>query len=215
KTIFEELERLGIYIKINPNPCELEHPIPFHRDDIHNVYDREQIIAFHKALLHIQNVFMQFRSGFIGKSSPAHFFWGSFDLALSFFSGRKAPPHPGGVPGMPDWVAQEAYCREVSSCGFWTGSEVLPEASFYCYHYPAPKGYDKGKPQPEQAYFHEKLGEFILHYSAVQQAKNPEKTLREFLDSTYGIGANLAKWDRKILEQKQPLPLMGKEESHF
>ena len=201
KKIFELLKELDIEVKINPNPCELEHPIPLDGDNVHATYDEKQVKDFHKALLQIQNVFLQFRSGFKGKSSAAHFFWGSFDLALSFFSGRKAPKHPGGVPGMPDWVAEEAYCREVSSCGFWSGNETFPEAAFYCYLYPAPDGYGKAKPKPEQAYFHETLGEFILPYSAVQQAENPAETLRNFLDSTYGIGADLAKWDREILEK--------------
>jgi len=198
--IFEQLHDLNIDIKINPKPVELEHPILFDQDTVHATYDNEQAMAFHKALLKIDHVFLQFRSGFRGKSSPVHFFWGSFDLALSFFSGRKAPKHPGGVPGLANWVAEEAYCREVSSCGFWTGNEALPEASFYCYLYPAPEGYNKAQPQPAEAYFNEKSGEFILPYAAVQQSENPEKTLLEFLNSTYGIGADLAKWDRTILE---------------
>lgn len=200
RNIFELLNELDIDVKINPNPVELEHPIPFEQDTIHATYDEEQATAFHKALLNLQNVFLQFRSGFKGKSSPVHFFWGSFDLALSFFSGRKAPKHPGGIPGLANWVAEEAYCREVSSCGFWTGNEALPDPSFYCYIYPAPQGYSDAKVQPKEAYFHKTLGEFVLPYAAVQQTENPAKTLREFLDSTYNIGADLAKWDRAILE---------------
>lgn len=202
RNIFELLNELDIDVKINPNPVELEHPIPFEQDTIHATYDEEQATAFHKALLNLQNVFLQFRSGFKGKSSPVHFFWGSFDLALSFFSGRKAPKHPGGVPGLANWVAEEAYCREVSSCGFWTGNEALPDPSFYCYIYPAPQGYSDAKVQPKEAYFHKTLGEFILPYAAVQQTENPAKTLSEFLDSTYNIGADLAKWDRAILEHE-------------
>lgn len=201
KKIFELLKELDIEVEINPNPCEVEHPIPLDEDNTHANYNEEQVKAFHQALIQMQNVFFQFRSGFKGKSSAVHFFWGSFDLALSFFSGRKAPKHPGGVPGMPNWVAEEAYCREVSSCGFWPGSDALPEASFYCYHYPAPEGYGKANSKPEKAFFHEKLGEFILPYSAVQKAENPAETLREFLNSTYGIGADLANWDREILER--------------
>lgn len=201
KKIFENLMELDIDVKINPNPCELEHPIPLDEDSTHDTYDDMQAQALHQALIQAQNVFYQFRSEFHGKSSPVHFFWGSFDMALSFFSGRKAPKHPGGVPGMPNWVAEEAYCREVSSCGFWPGSEALPEAAFYCYHYPAPAGYGEAEPKPEKAYFHDTLGEFILPYSAVQQAENPAATLHKFLDSTYSIGADLAKWDRETLEK--------------
>ncbi|MEO6814651.1 MAG: DUF5996 family protein, partial [Ginsengibacter sp.] len=200
KNIFEELDDLKIDIKIKPVPSEIENPIPFAKDTVHASYDEIQITAFHKALLNIQDVFMKFRGAFKGKSSPIHFFWGGFDLALSFFSGKRAPKHPGGVPGMPDWVAEEAYSREVSSAGFWTGNESLPEPAFYCYLYPEPEGYKIAKLQPEEAYYNTTLGEYILPYSAVQQSKDPEKTLLEFLNSTYHSSADLAKWDRQILE---------------
>jgi Family of unknown function (DUF5996) len=198
--IFMLLKELNIDLIIRPVPVELENPIPFKKDTVHKTYDEEQVVAFHKALLCIQNVFMTFRSKFKGKSSPIHFFWGSFDLALSFFSGRRAPQHPGGVPGMPDWVAEEAYCREVSSCGFWTGSEGLTEAAFYSYLYPEPEGYKDAKVLPEEAYYNTTLREFILPYSAVQQSSDPEEKLLEFLNSTYHTGADLAKWDRELLE---------------
>jgi len=200
KNIFEKLNELGIDVKIKPIPVELANPIPFKEDTFHATYEDDQVIAFHHALLRIQEVFMEFRSGFKGKCSPIHFFWGGFDLALSFFSGRRAPKHPGGVPGMPDWVAIEAYCREVSSAGFWTGNDLLPEPAFYCYLYPEPEGYKTETIQPKSAYYNTTLGEFILPYSEVQQAENPGKVLLEFLNSTYHAGANLAKWDRKILE---------------
>lgn len=198
--IFEDLNELGIEIKIKPVPVELFDPIAFKEDTIHATYDDKQVIAFHTALLKIQEVFMQFRSSFKGKCSPLHFFWGGFDLALSFFSGRRAPKHPGGVPGMPDWVAIEAYCREVSSAGFWTGNDMLPEPAFYTYLYPEPEGYKTSTIQPPEAYYHTTLGEFILPYSAVQRAVNPEILLLDFLNSTYRAGADLAKWDRQILE---------------
>lgn len=201
KKIFEVLNELNIHLKIKPIPSEIEDPIPFEKDNIHATYDEEQVQAFHEALLCIQNVLMEFRSGFKGKSSPIHFFWGSFDLALSFFSGRRAPKHPGGIPGLPNWVAEEAYCREVSSCGFWTGNNTLPEPAFYCYLYPEPAGYKTAQVKPKEAYFNQTLGEFILPYSAVQLSKHPEKTLLEFLNSTYCAGADLAKWDRKLLEE--------------
>lgn len=200
KKIFEALDDLGIEVKIKPVPVELANPIPFNEDTIHATYDKDQVTAFHNALLKIQDVFMEFRSGFKGKCSPIHFFWGGFDLALSFFSGRRAPKHPGGVPGMPDWVAEEAYCREVSSAGFWTGNDTFPEPAFYCYLYPEPDGYKTAKVQPAAAYYNTTLGEFILPYSEVQQSENPVKALLEFLKSTYGAGADLAKWDREILE---------------
>jgi hypothetical protein len=198
--IFMLLKELNIDLIIRPVPVELENPIPFKKDTVHKTYDEEQVVAFHKALLCIQNVFMTFRSKFKGKSSPIHFFWGSFDLALSFFSGRRAPQHPGGVPGMPDWVAEEAYCREVSSSGFWTGSEGVTEAAFYSYLYPEPEGYKDAKVLPEEAYYNTTLREFILPYSAVQQSSDPEEKLLEFLNSTYHTGADLAKWDRELLE---------------
>jgi hypothetical protein len=200
KKIFELLNDLEIHVKINPVPVELANPVPFEEDTIHATYDFGQVTAFHAALLKIQEVFMEFRSGFKGKSSPIHFFWGGFDLALSFFSGRRAPKHAGGVPGMPDWVAEEAYCREVSSAGFWTGNETFPEAAFYCYLYPEPDGYKTAKIQPAGAYYNTTLGEFILPYSEVQQSEDPAELLLEFLKSTYKTGAGLANWDRELLE---------------
>ena len=200
KKIFEALDDLGIEVKIKPVPVELENPIPFKEDTVHATYDKYEVTAFHKALLNIQSVFMGFRSVFKGKCSPIDFFWAGFDLALSFFSGRRAPKHPGGVPGMPDWVAEEAYCREVSIAGFWTGNDTFPEPAFYCYLYPEPQGYKTAKVQPAATYYNTTLGEFILPYSAVQQSENPRKELLEFLKSTYGAGAVLAKWDREILE---------------
>lgn len=200
RKIFELLKDLEIDVKINPLPAELVDPVPLDQDTTHATYDEEQVKAFHKALLYIQDVYVQFRAEFKGKCSPIHFFWGGFDLALSFFSGRKAPKHPGGVPNLPNWVAEEAYCREVSSTGFWTGNETFPQAAFYCYLYPEPEGYKTAKVQPEEAYYNSTLGEFILPYTAVQQAKYPKQKLMEFLQSTYYMGADLAKWDREVLE---------------
>ena len=200
KKIFGLLHELNIDLSIKPVPVEITNPIPFKEDTIHRSYDEEQVHAFHRALLYIQDTFMKFRGEFKGKCSPIHFFWGSFDMALSFFSGRKAPKHPGGVPGLPDWVAEEAYCREVSSCGFWTGNEAFPQPAFYCYLYPEPEGYKTAKLQPAEASYNTTLGEFILPYSVVQQSEDPEKELLEFLNSTYHAGADLAKWDRETLE---------------
>jgi hypothetical protein len=200
KKIFAMLKELGIDLKIKPVPSELADPIPFEQDTRNCTYDAEQVVAFHQALLNIQDVFMEFRGKFKGKCSPIHFFWGSFDLALSLFSGRRAPKHPGGVPGLPDWVAEEAYCREVSSFGFWTGNEGFAEAAFYCYLYPEPDGYKTAIIQPDGAYYNQTFGEFILPYSVVQSAEDPGSKLLEFLNSAYGIGADLAKWDRESLE---------------
>jgi hypothetical protein len=201
RRVFDDLRKLNIHTLIYPVPCEIENPIPFEEDTIHSSYDKQQVNAFHRALLNIVEVFLKFRSGFRGKSSPIHFFWGGFDLALSFFSGRVAPTHPGGIPGLPDWVAEESYNREVSSVGFWMGNEALPEPTFYAYLYPEPLGYSNAEIQPEEAYYHYKLGEFILPYSVVQQSEDEERTLLAFLQSTYQAGADLADWNRSILEE--------------
>jgi hypothetical protein len=200
--IFASLDELNIHVNIKPVPVELANPIPFKEDTVHATYDETQVKAFNEALRRIQDVFMIFRGEFKGKCSPIHFFWGGFDLALSFFSGRKAPKHPGGIPGMPDWVAEEAYCREVSSSGFWTGNDSLPEPAFYCYLYPEPNGYKTAKILPEEASYNTTLGEFILPYAAVQASADPEKKLLDFLTSTYHAGADLAKWDRDLLENE-------------
>ena len=145
---------------------------------------------------------MLFRTRFTGKASPIHFFWGGFDLALAFFSGRKAPKHPGKVPGMPDWVLQDAYSSEVSDSGFWTGSETLPEAAFYCYLYPEPEGYKNADVSPPEAYYNQTMGEFILPYASVQQSDDPQAKLLEFLESTYTIGAGLADWNQDLWAQE-------------
>lgn len=200
KKIFQNLNELDIDVKINPIPAEIIDPIPFYKDTTHNTYDVGQIESFHTALLKIQKVFYEFRSRFRGKCSPVHFFWGGFDLALSFFSGKTAPAHPGGMPGMPDWVAKEAYDREVSSCGFWTGNEAYPHPAFYCYLYPEPEGYKTAKISPAEAFYHKELGEFILPYDIIQKSEDGESLLLDFLCSTYNAGADLAKWDRDLLE---------------
>lgn len=197
--IFDALNDLEIEVFIKPVPVEVMNPIPF-PEDSRSTYDLEQITAFHKALLKMMDVFVNFRSTFKGKCSPIHFFWGSFDLALSFFSGRRAPKHPGGVPGLPDWVAEEAYNREVSSCGFWPGNEMFPHAAFYCYLYPEPEGYKTAEVMPAEATYNNDLGEYILPYEAVQKATDGATSLMQFLSTTYAAGADLAKWERKLLE---------------
>lgn len=200
KKIFAVLGDLDIEIKINTMPVEMEGPVPFEEDTANATYDKKQAKALHLALMKMQSVLTQMRCNFKGKCSPVHFFWGSFDLAVSRFSGRKAPTHPGGIPNLPDWVAEEAYSHEVASFGFWPGSEALPEAAFYAYLYPEPEGYKNAEVRPKGAYYHETLREFILPYKDVQKSDNPEKTLLAFLNSTYEAGATLAEWDRHALE---------------
>src|SRR5690606_35055750 len=200
RKIFETLHGMDIKISIHPIPSEIKDPIPFGKDTVHGTYHTTHVKALHQALLSMQDLFNQFRCGFRGKCSPVHLFWGAFDLAVSRFSGRRAPRHPGGVPNMPDWVAQEAYSHEVCSCGFWPGSEALPEAAFYSYLYPEPEGYKDAKVLPKKAYYHSTLREFILPYSAVQQSGNPARALSQFLHSSYEAGAERAGWDRAELE---------------
>lgn len=196
------LKEMGIEVKINPLPNEIENPSPFNKND-QNTYKPEIASALHLSMLKSNEVFNRFRADFIGKCSPVHFFWGGFDLAVSRFSGRKAPTHPGGIPNLPDWVTQEAYSHEVCSCGFWPGSEALPEAAFYSYIYPEPEGYKNASIKPEVAYYHQGLGEFVLSYNEIYQSENPTKSLLDFLQSTYDAAADLAGWDRKNLEKQK------------
>ncbi len=198
--LFEKLQALDIDVTIYTVPSELEAAIPFEEDHIHQSYDAQQIENFWQALIKIHNVFTRFRARFTGKCSPVHFFWGAFDLAVTRFSGRDAPKHPGTAPNMPAVVMQEAYSKEVSSCGFWPGSEQYPHASFYAYCYPAPPAFGEQVVQPNGAFYSQEMGEFLLPYDVVQQAANPEATLLAFLQSTYEAAANTGNWDRKALE---------------
>jgi uncharacterized protein DUF5996 len=194
------LGELGLAVRINEMPNEIPDAVLFSEDRAHASYDRDAVARFHRVLLSANEVFSHFRTGFLGKASPVHFFWGSFDLAVTRFSGRRAPPHPGGVPNLPDVVAREAYSHEVSSAGFWPGGGGLDEAAFYSYAYPAPAGYSAAKVEPDAAFFSKELGEFILPYEAVRTARQPERALMEFLQSTYAAAADLAKWERSALE---------------
>ena len=195
------LDELGLKMRINPMPNEIADAIPFDRDRLHGSYDREYAGRFWRVLLSAQRVFAAFRTRFVGKVSPVHFFWGSFDLAVTRFSGRPAPPHPGGVPHLPDAVAREAYSHEVSSAGFWPGGGgPVDYAAFYSYAYPAPKGYASAAVRPAQAFFSHELGEFLLPYDAMRAAPDPVGTLMEFLQSTYEAAADLSGWDRRVLE---------------
>jgi hypothetical protein len=198
--VMAELAELGIHIAIDEMPNELPDPIRFSEDRTHASYDPDAVRRFLQILVNVDRVFKQFRTGFLGKASPVHFFWGSFDLAVTRFSGRRAPRHPGGVPHLSDEVACEAYSHEVSSAGFWPGSGAIDYPAFYSYAYPEPPGFRAVKVGPEATFFSEALGEFILPYDAVRTAAVPDQALLEFLQSTYEAAANAAKWDRDALE---------------
>jgi len=199
--LFAALGELGLGVRINPMPSEIADCIPFDEDRTHAAYDPEYAHRFWRVLLSAHRVLSRFRTGFLGKASPVHFFWGSFDLAVTRFSGRRAPPHPGGVPHLPDAVAREAYSHEVSSAGFWPGGGgPVDEAAFYSYAYPAPEGFASAVVRPASASFCRELGEFILPYEAVRRAADPERELMEFLQSTYEAAADLGRWDRAALD---------------
>jgi hypothetical protein len=198
--VMADLAELGIDIAIDEMPNELPEPIRFSQDNLHASYDPDAVQRFFQILVNADRVFKQFRTGFLGKASPVHFFWGSFDLAVTRFSGRRAPRHPGGVPHLSDEVACEAYSHEESSAGFWPGSGAIDYPAFYCYAYPEPAGFRTTRVRPDAAFFSEALGEFILPYDAVRSAAQPEQALLEFLQSTYEAAANAAKWDRDALE---------------
>ena len=198
--VMHALADLGIAVRINTMPNEIAGAVPFPDDRAHASYDRDYAHRFWRVLLASHEVFAHFRTGFLGKASPVHFFWGGPDLAVTRFSGRAAPPHPGGVPNLPDAVAREAYSHEVSSAGFWPGGGVIDDAAFYSYAYPAPQGFASAQVRPDAAFWSKELSEFILPYEAVRTARQPERALMEFLQSTYDAAADLAKWDRGALE---------------
>ena len=199
--LFEKLKLIDIDVKIHPKPNELELAIPFKDNTLNKTYEPGAAKALWQAMLKANEVFTRFRSDFIGKASPVHLFWGAFDLAVSRFSGNKAPLHPGGMPNMPLKVMQEAYSREVSSAGFWPGSKDSPNPVFYSYVYPTPESFSKHKVLPEQSYYSPEMGEFFLNYSDVQKSGNPEKMLYDFLATTYHAAAKSANWDRAVLEK--------------
>lgn len=193
-------DRLGVRTKIHGAPNEVSDPIPFEHDTVHGSYDAETVNRFWRALVQIDRVLKEFRTSFLGKVSPVHLFWGSFDLAVTRFSGRRAPLHPGGIPALPDAVTREAYSHEVSSAGFWPGGGPVDYPAFYSYAYPAPDGFSAENVTPGDAFFDEKAGEFILPYDAVRNASDPDAVLLDFLESTYDAAASLANWDRTSLE---------------
>ena len=204
RKVMDGLEQLDIKVAIWTHPVELPDPIlEFDKDETNASYDRDSVERWWQITLQNHRLFTLFRSRFIGKVSPVHFFWGAFDLAVTRFSGRTAPKHPGGVPYCADWVMEEAYSHEVSSAGFWPGMG-LGEPAYYSYAYPEPVGFRTWKDIPEEAYFLESMGEYVLPYSRVRMAEDPDKLILDFLQSTYEAAAELANWDRAGLEGVLP-----------
>lgn len=199
--VMTKLAGLGIAIHIWPQPVEVPDAIPFDQDTVHAAYDAGSAHQFWRALLQADRVLKKFRTRFIGKASPVHFFWGSFDLAATRFSGRPAPPHPGGVPNLADWAVREAYSHECSSCGFWPGNGGFGQAAFYSYAYPEPAGFGGADPGDPAGYYSHELREFILPYDAVRASAEPDAMLLRFLQATYEAAANLGGWDRLVLER--------------
>ena len=199
------LAALDVRAPITPMPCELIDPVPFERDRAQRPYDAGSAQHFWGMLVNADQLLKLFRTGFLGKASPVHVFWGGFDLAVTRFSGRRAPLHPGGVPGLSDRVTREAYSHEVSSAGFWPGNDAYPHAAFYSYAYPEPKGFRDAAMPPGAAY-EAQLGEFILPYEAVRKSAAPEKLVMDFLQASYAAAADLGKWDRASLECAIGLP---------
>jgi hypothetical protein len=204
--VMAALRGVGLAVTIRTTPNEVADAIPFERDHEHVSYDAEYANRVWRVLAQSDRVLKAFRSRFIGKSSPVHFFWGSFDLAVTRFSGRPAPPHPGGVPNLPDWVAREAYSHEVSSSGFWPGGAAFPMAAFYAYAYPEPPGFRDASVRPSSALYSAELREFVLPYDAVRTAAAPDEVLMTFLETTYAAAADLGQWDRSALERSPVRP---------
>lgn len=201
--LMDELDRLDLHVAMHMLPNEVADPVRFDRDEIHRAYDSEYAARFWRVLVQADRVFKVFRAHYLGKCSPVHFFWGAADLAVTRFSGRTAPRHPGGIPHLPDWVAREAYSHEVSSGGFWAGGGAVPYAAFYSYAYPEPAGFSAARVRPDAAFYHRDLGEFVLPYDAVRAAADPDRTLLAFLQDTYEAAATLGGWDRELLERSQ------------
>jgi len=197
--VIELLNPIGVTVAIHEMPNEVPNAIRFSQDRTHAAYDPAAAHNFWRALVQADRVFKLFRTGFLGKASPVHFFWGSFDLAVTRFSGRPAPLHPGGVPGLPDAVTREAYSHEVSSSGFWPGNDAFPQAAFYSYAYPEPAGF-REQTITRAAHFDGALGEFILPYDTVRRAADPDALLLDFLSTTYAAAAETGGWDRAALE---------------
>jgi hypothetical protein len=199
--VIAQLKDLGLIVPIHPEPNELEDATPFDKDTVHASYDADASQRCWRILVQAERVFTVFRSRFLGKCSPVHFFWGAFDLAVTRFSGRRAPQHPGGVPHLSDRVVREAYSHEVSSAGFWPGSGAINYPAFYSYAYPEPAGYRESSARPARAFYSQGLREFLLPYDEVRKTASPDDVLLEFLQSTYEAAANCGRWDRDALER--------------
>jgi hypothetical protein len=200
RRLMEEMEKLDLHVSIHKKPNEVPVAILFDQDESHRAYDRDYANRFWRILVQADRIFKEFRGRFIGKCSPVHLFWGGLDLAVTRFSGRRAPEHPGGIPNLPDRITREAYSHEVSSCGFWPGGGAIPYAAFYSYAYPEPAGFSQASIKPDAAFYSADFREFILPYDVVRQAESPDDTLLEFLQTTYEAAANLSHWDRGSLE---------------
>jgi hypothetical protein len=201
--VMGRLSGLGLHTRIWMMPVEIPDAIPFEQDRAHASYDPEYVHRFWRILLQVDRLFTRFRAHFLGKVSPVHFFWGSFDLAVTRFSGRAAPRLAGSSPNLGDWVMQEAYSHEVSSCGFWPGNGGFGKAAFYSYAYPEPQGFASAPSAPDGTYYDPDLGQFILPYDVIRQSKSPDDDLMRYLLSTYEAAADLARWDRVALERAQ------------
>jgi len=202
RQVLGRLRELGIEVHLHPGPNEIEEdPIPLDRDERHASYDPDAANRHWRVLVQSERVLTRFRAPFLGKCSPVHFFWGSFDLAVTRFSGRSAPPHPGGVPHLPSRVARDAYSHEVSSAGFWPGGGSVPYPAYYSYCWPEPEGFRDARVGPAAAFYHPDLREFVLPYDAVRGADSPDDVLMDFLQSTYAAAADLGRWDRRALER--------------
>ena len=200
RELMSVLRALHVDVRIWTTPVEVPNPIPFEKDTVHAAYDAEAAHRFWRVLVQADRLLKEFRSRFLGKCSPVHFFWGSFDLAVTRFSGRVAPPHP-GAPGVADAITREAYSHEVSSAGFWPGSAAFPTAAFYAYQYPEPEGFRTARVGPEAAFYSPDFGEYLLRYDDVRAADSPDSAVLEFLQTTYEAGAESAKWERDALER--------------
>ncbi len=199
--VMSSLHELRIEAVFDPHPNETPDNLSFPEDFRARIYNPERAYNFWQVLVRVNNVFKEFRSGFVGKCSPVHFFWGSFDLAVTRFSGRRAPLHPGHITHLPDRVVREAYSHEVSSCGFWPGNEAYPHSAFYSYAYPEPTDFSKAEIHSSSAFYHPNMREFVLSYDDVRNSKNPSQTLLTFLQSTYDAAATLGLWNRDLLEE--------------
>ena len=201
RRLMGELQRLGLQVRIHGRPNEVADATPFDQDEAHRSYDAEYVNRFWRILVQVDRVMKEFRGRFLGKCSPVHLFWGALDLAVTRFSGREAPRHPGGIPNLPDEVTREAYSHEVSSCGFWPGTAPIAYPAFYSYAYPEPPGFAEAPVKPSAAFYSADFHEFILPYSAVRESEDPDRTLLEFFQSTYEAAANPGKWNRAALER--------------